>query len=100
MDRFQGGLAEAGRVGNLSALERLAEVRRHIEERVEGALRNGADDAGQLAQPAADEVAPCLELAAHLLDAALVAVEGRQRRVLADAAWVARLLALHVAHRL
>src|SRR5207244_4176249 len=62
--------------------------------------RRRALHARQRRQPPADQVAPRLELAAHFLDALLVPLQGGQRGGLADAARAARLLALHVAHRL
>src|ERR1019366_4308297 len=41
-----------------------------------------------------------LKFFTHLLDASLIAVESGEGGILADARWTARLLALHVAHRL
>ena len=78
------------------SLERLADVEEGVERTAD--LRN--PDARHPAQPLRHEVAPLFECLEHLGDALLRASQRRDRRVLADAAGVARLLALQVADRL
>ena len=88
------------RIGDLDAAQRFAVQGGDVEEGVERPVRRGAADAGQLGQAAAHQIAAGGELPPHVGDALLVAFQGGQGRILADAARAAGLLALHVAHRL
>src|SRR5579884_2253503 len=71
----------------------------HIEESVERPLRYEASDARHFLEASADQIAPGLKLAPHAFDTLLIALDGRQRRVLADTARTTRLLALDITHR-
>src|SRR5262249_3013741 len=90
--------AEAGTVLDHFAHERLAEIRFDVEEGIERAVRNRAADPGQRSQPFAHNVAASLELAAHLLDAGLVAFDGCDGGMLTDCRGATGFLALYVAH--
>src|SRR5262245_52071837 len=100
MGRFECSGAETGGIGDFLAAERTAKMLGNVEKGVECSVRHRAFDAGKLVQSLAYEVAPRLELLAHLFDVRLISLERRNGRILADARWIARLLALHVAHGL
>jgi hypothetical protein len=100
MDGFQRGRAEASAVGNHFSLQGFSDIGLHVEKGVERPVRNRAADAWECVEPAAHQVAPRLEFLPHLFDAGLLALQGGKGRILTDARWVARLLALHVCHGL
>jgi len=79
---------------------RLAKRLADVKEGVKGAADVGNPYAGQLPEPAHHQVATGLKRSPHLGHAVLRSGQRLECRMLADAARVARLLALQAAHRL
>ena len=82
------------------AMGAAGEDRADVEEGIEGAADVGNANARDRPQPGRDEVAADLKGSVHRGHAFLGAVQRRKRRMLADAAGIARLLALEIADRL